>query len=88
MQTALVDRGLSSPAVLSFIGGLNASMISALAIVNSRLVRSWGARKMGMIGVACMGGSEVLSGFTVNNLPAFFFTAGLIMGMGIRYVQL
>jgi|SRR5687767_1574349 hypothetical protein len=84
MQTALVDQGLSSPAVLSFIGGLNASLISALAIVNSKLVRLMGVKRMGLIGVVCMGGSEILSSFTVENLAAFFFTAGLVMGTGIR----
>lgn len=87
IQTVLVDRGLSTPAVLSFIGGINASMISVMAIVNSRMVRAWGARKMAMVGVACMGGSELLSSFSVHNLGAFFFTAGLIMGLGIRYVS-
>ncbi|KAL2206373.1 MFS general substrate transporter [Sarocladium strictum] len=83
MQTALVDRELSTPAVLSFIGGINASMISAMAILNSKLIRLWGVRNMGLIGVTCMGGSQILSSFTVNNLGAFFFTAGLIMGMGV-----
>lgn len=83
MQTALVDRGLSTPAVLSFIGGINASMISAMAILNSKLIRLWGVRTMGLIGVSCMGGSQILSSFTVNNLGAFFFTAGLIMGIGV-----
>lgn len=84
MQTALVDRGLSSPAVLSFIGGINASFISVLAIVNSRLVSLLGTRKMSAIGIMCMGGSELLSGFSVNNLGAFFFTGGVLMGTGIR----
>jgi hypothetical protein len=84
VQTALVDQGLSSPAVLSFIGGLNASLISALAIINSRLMRSLGAQKMSAIGVLCMGGSEILSSFTIKNVGAFFFTAGVIMGVGIR----
>ncbi|KAK5989526.1 MFS transporter asaE-like protein [Cladobotryum mycophilum] len=39
MQTALVAQGLSNPAVLSFVGSLQAALISALAIVNSRFMR-------------------------------------------------
>ena len=34
MQAALVEDGLSKPATLSFIGSLQAALVSALAIVN------------------------------------------------------
>ena len=84
MQDALVVRGLSTPAVLSFIGGLSAGLVGAMAIVNSWIIRGVGVRCAGMVGVGLIGGSEVLSSFAVNNLGALFFTSGALLGMGIR----
>ncbi|KAM0513314.1 hypothetical protein ACHAPE_007966 [Trichoderma viride] len=83
MQTALVTDGLADPAVLSFVGSLQAALISALAIVNSLVVRKTGVRAAAMLGAACMGGSEILSSFTVHNVGALFFTSGIVMGMGV-----
>lgn len=83
LQAALVSQNLSTPATLSFIGGIAASLISALAILNSRLIRRIGSRPAGMLGVALMGSSEILSSFAVGNLGALFFTAGVMMGLGM-----
>lgn len=49
MQTALVEDGLASPAVLSFIGSLATALISALALVSSRLMFLVGPRMMAML---------------------------------------
>ncbi|KAH8124753.1 major facilitator superfamily domain-containing protein [Trichoderma asperelloides] len=83
MQTALVADGLADPAVLSFVGSLQAALISALAIVNSLIVRKTGVRAAAMLGAACMGGSEILSSFTIHNVGALFFTSGVVMGIGV-----
>ncbi|KAH6975999.1 major facilitator superfamily domain-containing protein [Ilyonectria sp. MPI-CAGE-AT-0026] len=82
MQTALVEDGLSTPATLSFIGSLDAALMSALAIVNSRLMRALGMRWTAVLGVSVMGGSEILSSFAVKNIGALFFTSGVMMGTG------
>lgn len=84
MQTALVADGLADPAVLSFVGSLQAALISALAIINSLVVRKTGVRAAAMLGAACMGGSEILSSFTIHNVGALFFTSGIVMGLGVR----
>ena len=84
MQRALVEDGLSTPATLSFIGSLNAALMSVLAIINSRLMRAIGMRNTAVLGVAVMGGSEILSSFAVKNLGALFFTSGVLMGTGVR----
>ena len=86
VQSALVAEDLvaASPAVLSFIGSLQAALISALAVANSRVMRKLGARLTGMLGAACMGGSEVLSGFAVRSVGGLFVTSGVLMGLGIR----
>lgn len=84
LQDALVLEGLSTPAVLSFIGGLSTGLVGAMAVVNSWIIRGVGVRCAGMAGVALMGGSEILSSFAVRNLGALFFTSGALLGLGIR----
>lgn len=84
MQDALVLQGLSTPEVLSFIGGLSTGLVGAMAVVNSWIIRGVGVRCAGMAGVAFMGGSEILSSFAVQNLGALFFTSGALLGLGIR----
>jgi hypothetical protein len=86
MQGALVDEGLSSPAVLSFVGSLAASLISTMAIVNSRLLRLLGARRTGVLGISLVGLAGIFSGFAVKNIGALFATSGVLMGLGIRWV--
>ncbi|KAJ0280788.1 hypothetical protein CBS470a_008600 [Colletotrichum nupharicola] len=46
IQSALVDDGLATPAVLSFVGSLAAALISAMAIINSRVMRRFGPRRI------------------------------------------
>ncbi|GKT89108.1 major facilitator superfamily transporter [Colletotrichum tofieldiae] len=82
--SALIDDGLGTPAVLSFVGSLAAALISATAIVNSRVMRRIGPRKTGLLGIALLGVSELLSSFAVKNVGAMFATSGVIMGLGMR----
>ncbi|GJC99016.1 major facilitator superfamily transporter [Colletotrichum higginsianum] len=81
IQSALIDDGLATPAVLSFVGSLAAALISALAIVNSRVMRRIGPRRTGLLGIALLGLSELLSSFAVKNVGAMFATSGVIMGL-------
>ncbi|OHW91804.1 major facilitator superfamily transporter [Colletotrichum incanum] len=83
IQSALIDDGLGTPAVLSFVGSLAAALISATAIVNSRVMRRIGPRKTGLLGIALLGVSELLSSFAVKNVGAMFATSGVIMGLGM-----
>ncbi|TIC89679.1 Monocarboxylate transporter 8 [Colletotrichum higginsianum] len=83
IQSALIDDGLATPAVLSFVGSLAAALISALAIVNSRVMRRIGPRRTGLLGIALLGLSELLSSFAVKNVGAMFATSGVIMGLGM-----
>lgn len=83
MQAALVDDGLSKPSTLSFVGSLQAALVSALAIVNSRLMRFMGARAALLLAVGLMGGSEILAGFAIHSVGGLFFTSGVLMGIGV-----
>ncbi|KAF4903146.1 Aspyridones efflux protein apdF [Colletotrichum fructicola] len=83
IQSALVDDGLATPAVLSFVGSLAAALISAMAIINSRVMRRFGPRRVGLLGIALIGLSEILSSFAVKNVGALFATSGFMMGLGM-----
>ncbi|KFH41632.1 putative transporter-like protein [Hapsidospora chrysogenum ATCC 11550] len=86
MQAALADDGLASPAVLSFVGSLQAALVSVLAIVCARVMRWLGARRTVLMAVVFMAGSEILASFTVRNVGGLFVTSGVLMGIGVRYV--
>ena len=83
IQRALVSDGVSSPATLSFVGSLSAALISALAIINGRVVRALGARWTAMLGVALLGLAELLSSFSVRSVAGLFFTSGVTLGLGM-----
>lgn len=83
IQGALVEEGLSSPAILSFVGSLSAALISALAVVNGRVVRAVGSQWTAVIGVTLLGFSEILSSFAVGNVAGLFFTSGVVLGLGM-----
>jgi hypothetical protein len=86
MQTALVERGLSSAYTLSFIGSLCVTFNSILALANARFIRLVGTRQAALIGVTCLGGGTVLSGFCTKNVGGLFFTSGVLAGLGTRSV--
>lgn len=84
IQSALVEDGLASPAVLSFIGSLQAALVSALALVSSRIMWSLGVRWTAIASATIMAASEILSSFTVGNVGGLFFCSGALKGIGIR----
>jgi hypothetical protein len=86
IQSALVEEGLSSPAKLSFVGSVATASLSAFALINSRLVRLLGTRYVGILGISLMGVSELLSSFATHNIGGLFMTAGVMMGLGMRWV--
>ncbi|TVY54718.1 Aspyridones efflux protein apdF [Lachnellula cervina] len=76
IQAALVERKLSSPSTISFVGSLTCASISILALVNARIIRKLGARMTALIGVGLLGLGEILSGFSTRNVGALFFYGG------------
>lgn len=84
IQSALIDQGVSSPAVLSFVGSLAACLLAVLAIVNSKIMRSLGSQGTGMLGMSLMGVANLITSFTFTNIGALFAASGVIMGIGIR----
>lgn len=86
MQSALVDRGLSSASTLSWIGSLCVTFNSIGALVWAKFIRAVGTRQAALVGITCLGGGSVLSGFCTHNVGGLFFTSGVLMGLGTRYV--
>ena len=68
LQGALIQQGLSSPSTLAFVGSLTVACIAAFAILNARLIRLIGARKVALLGVSLMGLGEILSGSSIRNV--------------------
>ncbi|KAJ9205269.1 putative monocarboxylate transporter [Paecilomyces variotii] len=81
-QAALVERGLSSPSTLSFVGSLTTACISFLAVLNARVIRKLGSRITALLGVLLVGLGEILSGFATENIGGLFMTSGVITGIG------
>jgi hypothetical protein len=84
IQADLVQRGLSTPATLSFIGSLTVTCIAALAVINAKIIRMLGARRTATLGISFLGLGEILGGFSTNNVGGLFVTVGMIMGIGTR----
>lgn len=84
MQSALVERGLSSASTLSWIGSLCVTFNSIGALVCAKFIRAVGTRQAALAGIICLGGGSVLSGFCTHNVVGLFFTSGVIMGLGTR----
>ncbi|TFB01375.1 putative transporter [Trichoderma ghanense] len=83
IQGALVEKGLSTPATLSYVGSLAVSLISCMAILNARIIRAIGAQRTTFLGILLLGVSEIISSFTLSNLAGLFITSGVILGLGI-----
>ncbi|KAM3456853.1 hypothetical protein MY3296_001511 [Beauveria thailandica] len=86
IQRALVRDGLAGPAVVSFIGSLQAAMVSLCATANAWLLQRLGPRRTALTGVALMGGCEMLSSFTTRNLGGLFVTSGVMFGLGASFI--
>ncbi|KAI1495823.1 MFS general substrate transporter [Biscogniauxia marginata] len=82
IQGALVEEGLSTPAVLSFVGALGPTMLASTAIFNSRIIRLLGLRNAGLVGISLIGFAEILSSFAVKSVPGLFVTEGVVLGFG------
>jgi MFS family permease len=83
LQGALVAEHLAPASTLAFVGSIAVSMLSALAILNSRLFGQLGARPMALVGVAFMAASQLLAGFATRSIGGLFVTAGVMMGLGV-----
>jgi MFS family permease len=83
LQAALVDRGLAPASTLAFIGSLAIALLAVLAMINSRALSTFGAQKMGIVGVLFLGLGQILASFSTHNIAGLFLTAGVMMGIGV-----
>lgn len=85
LQTTLVERHLAPASTLAFVGSIAVSTLSFMAILNSRILTSLGARKMAIIGTIFMSFSQIFASFTTRNVGGLFVTAGVMMGLGVGF---
>ncbi|KAL7941475.1 major facilitator superfamily domain-containing protein [Trichoderma barbatum] len=83
IQGDLVEKGLSSPATLSYVGSLAVALISCMAILNARIIRAIGAQRTALLGIFLVGMSEIVSSFAVSSLAGLFITSGVTLGLGM-----
>lgn len=88
IQRTLVNQGLAGPAVVSFIGSMQAAMVALCATATAWLLQYLGPQRTAVTGVALMGASEILSSFATRDLGPLFVTAGVLFGIGSRYAEL
>ncbi|KAL4734775.1 major facilitator superfamily domain-containing protein [Aspergillus similis] len=81
LQAALVNDGVSSASTLAFVGSLAVACISLLGILNATLIRKFGTRVCGVLGIVFLGVGEILSGFALRSIGGLFVTAGAVMGV-------
>lgn len=86
LQASLVKSDLASVATLSFVGSITAATIAVLALVNARVARKWGVRRVAGLGVGLLGVGQVASGWAVRSVGGLFVTAGVVGGLGTRLV--
>ena len=82
-QTALLERGVGSALVLSFCGSLSPAIMSALAMLNARAMRSLGTRKLAITGITCNALSQIGASFVTHNVVGLFFLPGVLLGIGM-----
>lgn len=83
MQSALVEKGLGSASTLSFVGSIPATLISVMAMVNSRIIRWIGTRWTAVTGISIICVAQILAGFTTESIPGLYITAGVMLGVGM-----
>lgn len=83
LQAALVEQKVGKASTLAFVGSLAVACLAAFAILNGRLIRTLGARKVGMLGISLMALGQIASSFSVKNVGGLFVAAGFVMGYGI-----
>ncbi|KAL4763462.1 major facilitator superfamily domain-containing protein [Aspergillus foveolatus] len=81
LQAALVNEGVSSASTLAFVGSFAVACISFLGILNATLIRKFGTRVCGVLGIVFLGVGEILSGFALRSIGGLFVTAGAVMGV-------
>lgn len=85
-QDALVKEGVATPATLAFVGSMPSTVMAVLATISGRATKLLGARYSAMLGISLMALGQITSGFTVHEVKGLFVTAGLVVGIGMRYV--
>lgn len=82
IQSRLVQDGLAPASTLAFVGSLVPACIAFFAIINAKVIRVFGARNTGFIGVTLLGLGSIFAGWATESVVGLFITAGLISGIG------
>ncbi|KAM0350988.1 hypothetical protein ACHAPU_002766 [Fusarium lateritium] len=82
-QSALVERKVGSPIALSFCGSLSPALMATVGMLVSRMLRSFGTRKLSFAGIILMALSLIGASFVTNHLVGLIFLPGVPLGLGM-----
>jgi MFS family permease len=82
-QSALVERNVGSPLALSFCGSLSPALMATVGMLVSRMLRSFGTRKLSFVGIILMALSLIGASFVTDHLVGLVFLPGVPLGLGM-----
>ncbi|KAG5655549.1 hypothetical protein KAF25_003886 [Fusarium avenaceum] len=82
-QSALVERNVGSPLALSFCGSLSPALMATVGMLVSRMLRSFGTRKLSFAGIILMALSLIGASFVTDHLIGLVFLPGVPLGLGM-----
>ncbi|EWY81820.1 hypothetical protein FOYG_16029 [Fusarium oxysporum NRRL 32931] len=82
-QNALVERNVGSPLALSFCGSLSPALMATVGVIVSRMLRTFGTRKLSSVGIILMALSLIGASFVTDHLVGLIFLPGIPLGLGM-----
>ncbi|KAJ4255976.1 hypothetical protein NW762_009050 [Fusarium torreyae] len=82
-QRALVEKNVGSPLALSFCGSLSPALMATVGMLVSRMLRTFGTRKLSFVGIILMALSLIGASFVTDHLVGLIFLPGVPLGLGM-----
>ncbi|KAI9349800.1 putative monocarboxylate transporter [Zopfochytrium polystomum] len=82
LQDRLVAEGLAPASTLVWIGSVQASVESVIALPGARLVAAYGPRRVALVGSILAAVGPVLASFCTHSVAGLIMTEGFLFGLG------
>ncbi|KAI9360758.1 putative monocarboxylate transporter [Zopfochytrium polystomum] len=82
LQDRLVAEGLAPASTLVWIGSVQASIESVIALPGARLVAAYGPRRVALVGSILAAVGPILASFCTHSVAGLIVTEGFMFGLG------